>query len=57
MNLRAVLPCYNEPKTIEQVVNTVKAVIGDEGDIIIVDDYSTDGAQQSQRDSNTGFSR
>ncbi len=43
MNLSVIIPCYNEVNTIEQVVQSVIDVIGDDGEIIIVDDCSTDG--------------
>ena len=46
MNLSVVIPCYNEADTIEQVVRSVIDVIGDDGEIIIVDDCSTDGTRE-----------
>ena len=46
MNLSVIIPCYNEIKTIEQVVHSVSDVIGDEGEIIVVDDFSTDGTRE-----------
>ncbi|RLA51205.1 MAG: glycosyltransferase family 2 protein [Gammaproteobacteria bacterium] len=46
MNLSVIIPCYNEVNTIEQVVQSVIDVIGDEGEIIIVDDCSTDGTRE-----------
>jgi len=46
MNLSVVIPCYNEADTIEQVVQSVIDVIGDDGEIIIVDDCSTDGTRE-----------
>lgn len=46
MNLSVIIPCYNEIDTIEQVVQSVLDVIGEEGEIIIVDDYSTDGTRE-----------
>ena len=46
MNLSVVIPCYNEADTIEQVVQSVTDVIGDDGEIIIVDDCSTDGTRE-----------
>lgn len=46
MNLSVIIPCYNEISTIEQVVQTVTRVIGDEGEIIIIDDFSTDGTRE-----------
>ena len=45
MNLSVIIPCFNEVKTIEQVVQSVYDEIGDEGEIIIVDDFSTDGTR------------
>ena len=46
MNLSVIIPCYNEASTIEQVVQSVIEVIGDDGEIIIVDDFSTDGTRE-----------
>lgn len=46
MNLSVIIPCYNEISTVEQVVHTVSEVIGDEGEIIIIDDFSTDGTRE-----------
>lgn len=45
MNLSVIIPCYNEASSIEQVVQSVIEVIGDDGEIIIVDDFSTDGTR------------
>ncbi len=46
MNLSVIIPCYNEVNTIEQVVQSVIDVIGDDGEIIIIDDCSTDGTRE-----------
>ena len=46
MNLSVIIPCYNEASTIEQVVQSVIDVIGNDGEIIIVDDCSTDGTRE-----------
>ncbi len=46
MNLSVIIPCYNEVNSIEQVVQSVFDVIGDDGEIIIVDDFSTDGTRE-----------
>jgi glycosyltransferase involved in cell wall biosynthesis len=46
MKLSVIIPCYNEISTIEQVVQSVIDVIGDDGEIIIVDDFSTDGTRE-----------
>jgi glycosyltransferase involved in cell wall biosynthesis len=45
MNLSVIIPCYNEVSSIEQVVQSVIKVISDDGEIIIVDDFSTDGTR------------
>ena len=47
MNLSVIIPCYNEVSSIEQVVQSVIDVIGEEGEIIIVDDFSTDGTREA----------
>lgn len=46
MNLSVIIPCYNEVNSISKVVQSVQNVIGDEGEIIIVDDGSTDGTRE-----------
>ncbi len=45
MNLSVIIPCYNELNSIEQVVQSVIDVAGPDGEIIIVDDCSTDGTR------------
>ncbi len=45
MKLSVVIPCYNELGTISEVVRAVKASPVPEVEIIIVDDYSTDGTR------------
>jgi glycosyltransferase involved in cell wall biosynthesis len=45
MKLSVVIPCYNELGTISQVVQAVKASPIRELEIIVVDDYSTDGTR------------
>jgi glycosyltransferase involved in cell wall biosynthesis len=46
MKLSVVIPCYNEFGTIEQVVRAVKASPVKDLEIIIVDDFSTDGTRE-----------
>lgn len=46
MNLSVIIPCFNELNSIEQVVQTVIDAIGPDGEIIIVDDCSTDGTRE-----------
>ncbi|WP_309386539.1 glycosyltransferase family 2 protein [Cerasicoccus frondis] len=45
MKLSIVIPCYNESATIESVIAAVKASPVDDMEIIVVDDYSTDGTR------------
>ncbi len=46
MKLSVVIPCFNEVGTIGQVVEAVKASPVKNCEIIIVDDYSTDGTRE-----------
>ena len=45
MNLSVIIPCYNELNSIEQVVQSIIDATGPDGEIIIVDDGSTDGTR------------
>ncbi len=45
MRLSVIIPCYNEKDTIETIVKAVKASPKKDLEIIIVDDYSTDGTR------------
>ena len=49
MHISTIIPCYNEVSSIEQVVRSVIEVTGDDGEIIIVDDCSTDGTRELLR--------
>lgn len=46
MKLSIVIPCYNELKTIETVVDAVRNCPYKNKEIIVVDDYSTDGTRE-----------
>ncbi|MGQ4649814.1 glycosyltransferase [Lyngbya aestuarii] len=46
MKISIIIPCFNEVKTIEDVVQAVKASPISEVEIIIIDDCSTDGTRQ-----------
>jgi glycosyltransferase involved in cell wall biosynthesis len=48
MKLSVIIPVYNEAETVDQVIARVRGVdLGDvEREIIIVDDYSTDGTRE-----------
>ena len=43
--LSVIIPCYNEINTIEEVIKKVKNTSIDSKQIIIVDDFSTDGTR------------
>ena len=49
MKLSIVIPCYNEKSTIQDIVTAVKNSPVEEKEIIIVDDYSTDGTREILR--------
>jgi len=50
MKLSIVIPCYNEVGTIGQIVRKVKSAPLEDLEIIVVDDFSTDGSRQVIRD-------
>ena len=45
-----IIPCFNEIKTIEKVINRVKNYINQADNIVVVDDCSTDGTTQLLKD-------
>ncbi len=45
MKLSVVVPVYNEKDTVETIIKTLRAVNDIDMEIIIVDDYSTDGTR------------
>jgi glycosyltransferase involved in cell wall biosynthesis len=42
MNISIIVPCYNEEKTIKEIIYSVKKNINKDDEIIVVDDSSTD---------------
>ena len=44
--LSVIIPCYNEINTIEEVINKVKKTSIKSKQIIIIDDFSTDGTRE-----------
>jgi glycosyltransferase involved in cell wall biosynthesis len=50
MKLSIVIPCYNEKNTIQDIVNAVKAAPVTDKEIVVVDDYSTDGTRDVLRE-------
>jgi len=45
MKLSIVIPCYNEKETIRDIIQAVKDSPVDDKEIIVVDDFSTDGTR------------
>ena len=46
MKLSIIIPCYNEKKTIEKILNKIKKTVTYEKEIIIIDDFSNDGTRE-----------
>ena len=46
MKLSIIIPCYNEKNTIVEIINAVKNCPVIDKEIIIVDDFSTDGTRE-----------
>jgi glycosyltransferase involved in cell wall biosynthesis len=45
--LSVIIPCFNESPTIKEVVHLVRSIdVGFEVEIIVIDDFSTDGSQE-----------
>lgn len=50
MKLTVVIPCYNEATTIEKVIDAVLRAPFPDKEIIVVDDFSTDGTREILRE-------
>jgi glycosyltransferase involved in cell wall biosynthesis len=50
LKVSIVIPCFNERETIEQIVRAARASSVQDGEIIVVDDASTDGTVEVLRD-------
>tara|TARA_B100001057_G_C22849223_1_gene950288 strand:- start:710 stop:1399 length:690 start_codon:yes stop_codon:yes gene_type:complete len=46
MKISIIIPCFNEHKTIEAILNKVKNLKNYEKEIIVIDDCSTDGTKE-----------
>ncbi len=44
MKLSVIIPCFNEEKTIIEIINIVKKKIREDDEIIVIDDYSSDNS-------------
>jgi glycosyltransferase involved in cell wall biosynthesis len=49
MKLSIIIPCYNEITTIDQIIDAVNNSPYPDKEIIIIDDYSTDGTREKLR--------
>jgi len=52
MKLSIIIPCFNEIQTIEKIVQNINEVYKDEKEIIIIDDFSTDGSREKLKENN-----
>jgi glycosyltransferase involved in cell wall biosynthesis len=50
MKVSVVIPCFNERGTIEQIVRAIRASPVQDLEIVIVDDFSTDGTVEALRE-------
>jgi len=46
MKLSIIIPCYNEANTIVQIISKINEVVKLDKEIIVIDDYSTDGTRE-----------
>src|SRR5262245_29194252 len=46
MKLSVIIPVYNERNTLRTIIERVRAVEGIDKEIVLVDDYSTDGTRE-----------
>jgi len=46
IKLSIIIPCYNERNTIEKIIDAVRSSPVEQQEIIVVDDYSTDGTRE-----------
>ena len=46
MKLSIIIPCFNEVNTIEKLLDKISTVVDFDKEIIVVDDYSSDGSRE-----------
>ena len=51
MKLSIIIPCYNELNTLEAIINAVKKLHYNKKEIILIDDFSSDGTRELIRKS------
>lgn len=57
MKLSIIIPCYNEIATIDQIIDAVNNSPYPNKEIIIIDDYSTDGTRDQLKNAIEGSGR
>tara|TARA_B100000902_G_scaffold147713_1_gene144593 strand:- start:100 stop:792 length:693 start_codon:yes stop_codon:yes gene_type:complete len=45
MKISIIIPCYNEFNTIKEIIDKIKKTVEYDHEIIVIDDYSTDGTR------------
>jgi glycosyltransferase involved in cell wall biosynthesis len=50
MKLSILIPCYNEVNTILEIIKKIENNYKDESEIIIIDDFSTDGTREKLKE-------
>lgn len=53
MKISIIIPCFNEHKTIQQIINKIKKINNLNLELIVVDDFSTDGSRNILESINT----
>ena len=46
MKLTIIIPCFNEVNTIKKIIDKIIEINNYEKEIIVIDDFSTDGSRQ-----------
>lgn len=57
MKLSVIIPCYNEINTIDEIIDAVNAAPYSDKEIIIIDDFSTDGTREKLKNTIQGSDR
>src|SRR6056300_732761 len=52
MKLSIIIPCYNEVETVLAIINKINDEVKFNKEIIIIDDFSTDGTREILKDIN-----